>query len=259
MRILFIGDIFGKPGRRAVRRLLPRLREQYQPDVVIANGENMAGGAGITRETAGEMFDLGIAALTTGNHVWDQREALEYLAEGPPVLRPLNYPPGVPGRGCMQISVGERRLTIINVQGRVFMRALDDPFRAMDAVLADLPERSLILVDVHAEATGEKEALGFYLDGRVSAAVGTHTHVPTADARILPKGTAYITDVGMVGPRDSVIGMDPQAVVERYLSQMYHRFEVARGPVVFNGVLIEIDDRSGRGEDIRLIQDVVEG
>ena len=257
MRILFIGDIVGKPGRRAVRRLLPGLRERLSPDVVVANGENTAGGAGITRDTAGELFDLGIAALTTGNHVWDQREAIEYLAEGPPILRPVNYPPGTPGRGWLEIPVRDQRLAIINVQGRVFMRLLDDPFRAMDAALAELPDRHFILVDLHAEATGEKEALAFYLDGRVSAIVGTHTHVPTADARVLPKGTAYITDVGMVGPRDSVIGMQPEAVIQRYRSQMYHRFEVARGPVVFNAVLIDLDAASGFATDIRLIQDEV--
>ena len=256
MRILFIGDIVGKPGRRAVRRLLPRLREELNPDVILANGENMAGGAGITRETAREMFGLGIAALTTGNHVWDQREAVEYLAEGPPVLRPINYPPGAPGRGCLTIRVEDKELAVINVQGRVFMRALDDPFRAMDAVLSDLQNNPFIFVDLHAEATGEKEALGFYLDGRVSAVIGTHTHVPTADARVLPKGTAYITDVGMVGPRDSVIGVDPDAVIKRYLTQMYHRYEVGKGPVAFNAVLIDLD-AAGRATSIQLLQEEV--
>lgn len=259
MRILFIGDIVGKPGRSAVRRLLPRLRGELSPDVILANGENMAGGAGITRETAREMFGLGIDALTTGNHVWDQREAVEYLAEGPPVLRPINYPPGAPGRGCLPIRVEDKELAVINVQGRVFMRALDDPFRAMDAVLPDLQHTPFIFVDLHAEATGEKEALAFYLDGRVSAVIGTHTHVPTADARVLPKGTAYITDVGMVGPRDSVIGMDPEPVIERYLTQMYHRYDVAKGPVVFNAVLIDLDDSTGRARTIKLLQDEFTG
>lgn len=257
MRILFIGDIFGKPGRRAVRLLLPRLREEHAPDVIIANGENMAGGAGITRDTAEEMFGLGISALTTGNHVWDHREALGYLAEDVPIVRPVNYPPGVPGRGSIEIDVGGRRLAIINVQGRVFMRALDDPFRALDSVLEGIGEDTHIFVDVHAEATGEKEALGFYLDGRVSAVVGTHTHVPTADARVLPHGTAYITDVGMVGPRDSVIGVSPDATIQRYLTQMYHRFEVARGPVVFNAVLIDLLDTPRRADAIRLLQHTV--
>jgi len=256
MRILFIGDIVGKPGRRAVRRLLPRLRELHAPDVVIANGENMAGGAGITRDTADEMFGIGIAGLTTGNHVWDQREALELLPEESRIIRPLNYPPGVPGRGWMRIPVGETSLTIVNLQGRVFMRALDDPFRAADAALAELDGAAAILVDIHAEATGEKEALGFYLDGRVSAVVGTHTHVPTADARVLPQGTAYITDVGMVGPRDSVIGVDPEPVIRRYLTQMYHRYDVAKGPVVFNAVLIDLNS-DGRATSIQLLQEEI--
>src|SRR5947209_11466018 len=162
MRILFIGDIVGKPGRRAVKKLLPELRQRFAPDVVLANGENLAGGAGITRDTAEEMFRLGIAGLTTGNHVWDQREALEYLQEEVPITRPLNYPPGVPGRGWMDVPVGDEKLTVINVQGRVFMRPLDDPFRGVEATLAGLDGRKHVLVDVHAEATGEKQALGFY-------------------------------------------------------------------------------------------------
>jgi metallophosphoesterase (TIGR00282 family) len=255
VRILFIGDIFGKPGRKAVRLLLPRLRDTLHPDVVIANGENMAGGAGINRDTAQEMFRLGIAGLTTGNHVWDQREAIDYLREEDRVVRPLNYPPGTPGRGWMDIPVGDDVLTVINVQGRVFMRALDDPFRALDAALEEIGDRKHILVDVHAEATGEKEALAHYLDGRVSAVVGTHTHVPTADARVLPRGTGYITDVGMVGPRNSIIGMDPEAVVERYLTQMYHRYEVGRGPVDFNAVVIDLNG-DGRTTDMTLVQEL---
>lgn len=257
MRILFIGDIFGKPGRKAVRLLLPSLKESLQPDIILANGENMAGGAGITRETAREMFKLGIAGLTTGNHVWDQREAIEYLSEDPAITRPLNYPPGTPGRGCISIHAGSHELTVINVQGRVFMRSLDDPFRAMDAALAELGDKRHIFVDIHAEATSEKEGLAFYLDGRVSAIVGTHTHVPTADARVLPRGTAYITDVGMVGPQNSIIGMDPDAVIDRFRTQMYHRYEVGRGPVVFNAVVIDIDDATGQAQGIRLVQDVV--
>jgi metallophosphoesterase (TIGR00282 family) len=256
LRILFIGDIVGKPGRRAVKRVLPGLQQRLRPDIVLANGENLAGGAGITRDTAEEMFRLGIAGLTTGNHVWDQREALEYLEDDVPITRPLNYPPGVPGRGWMDLRVGDDTLTVVNVQGRVFMRALDDPFRGVDAALANLNGRSHVLVDVHAEATGEKEALGFYLDGRVSAVLGTHTHVPTADARVLPRGTAYITDVGMVGPRESVIGVDPEAVIQRYLTQLYHRYEVGRGPVVFNAVVIDLDS-GGRATDIVLVQETV--
>lgn len=259
MRILFIGDIYGKPGRRAVRRLLPGLKERYQPDVVIANGENMASGAGITRDTAQEMFTLGVNLLTTGNHVWDQREALTYLQDEQRIVRPLNYPPGTPGRGWTEVNLDGRPLAVVNVQGRVFMRTLDDPFRAMDSVLEEIGTGKFIFVDVHAEATAEKQALAFYLDGRAAAVVGTHTHVPTADARVLPGGTAYITDVGMVGPRDSIIGSDPEAVMLRFRTQMYHRYEVGKGPVIFNAVLIDLDDETCKAQDIRLVQDVVDG
>jgi 2',3'-cyclic-nucleotide 2'-phosphodiesterase len=258
VRILFIGDIYGKPGRKAVRHFLPRLREQHRPDVVLANGENMAGGAGITRDTAREMFDLGVDALTTGNHVWDQREAIEYLDQEPRIIRPLNWPPGTPGHGWVEVTVDGDTLTVVNVQGRVFMKSLDDPFRGTDALLNELAGRDKIFIDFHAEATGEKQALGFYLDGRVSAVVGTHTHVPTADARVLPKGTAYITDVGMVGPRDSIIGSDPVPVIERYLTQMYRRLEMGRGPVMFNAVLIDLD-AGGRATSIQLVQDLLSG
>lgn len=256
MRILFIGDIFGKPGRRAVRLLLPKLRERWSPDVILANGENMAGGAGITRDTAREMFRLGISGLTTGNHVWDQREAIELLQEDIAIVRPINYPPGTPGRGVMTVWVAEQRLAVINVQGRVFMRSLDDPFRAIDAALAEVEGITNVLVDFHAEATSEKLALGFYLDGRVSAMVGTHTHVPTADSRVLPGGTAYITDVGMVGPQESIIGMDPEAVIQRYLTQMFHRYEVGGGPVVFNAVVIDLD-AAGRATAIERVQETI--
>jgi metallophosphoesterase (TIGR00282 family) len=202
------------------------------------------------------MFSLGIDALTTGNHVWDRREAIDYLAEGPPVIRPLNYPPGTPGRGCTEIAVDGQTLSVVNVQGRVFMRGLDDPFRSMDSLLSSVPDGHHILVDMHAEATSEKAALAFYLDGRISALVGTHTHVPTADARILPKGTAFITDVGMVGGRDSIIGVESESVIQHFLTQMYHRYQVARGPVAFNAVFIDTDD-SGRATNIELIQEIV--
>jgi 2',3'-cyclic-nucleotide 2'-phosphodiesterase len=254
VRILFIGDIVGKPGRRAVQRLLPQIRKDLTPDVVIANGENMTGGAGISRDTAGEMFKLGINALTTGNHVWDQREALQLLEEDVPITRPINYPPGVPGRGLVHLQVNGQQLTVINVQGRVFMRVLDDPFRAMDKALDELAGSRFILVDVHAEATGEKQAIAYYLDGRVSAVVGTHTHVPTADCRVLPKGTAYISDVGMVGPRESIIGNEPGPIIQSNLTQMYQKFEVAGGPVTFNSVVIDLDDSTGLATDIRLLQ-----
>lgn len=254
MRILFIGDIVGKPGRQAVRQLLPELRRRCRPDVVVANGENMAAGAGITQDTAKEMFRQNIAILTGGNHAFDRREAIEYVGAEPRIVRPVNYPPGTPGRGWTDVMVGAVPLVVVNLQGRVFMRTLDDPFRAMDALLDELPNRTHILVDLHAEATAEKQALALYLDGRVSAVVGTHTHVPTADARVLPHGTAYITDVGMTGPVDSVIGMKADAVIERFKTQMFHRYEVAGGRTVLCAVLIELN-ASGRATDIELVQE----
>jgi metallophosphoesterase (TIGR00282 family) len=256
MRILFIGDIVGKPGRKAVRHLLPRLRDQYRPDVVIANGENMVGGSGINRDTAEEMFKLGIAVLTTGNHAFHQREAPELMKNEPRILRPLNFPPGTPGNGFVEIPVGDQTLVVACIQGRVFLPPLDDPFRAMDTLLAELPQRTHIFVDFHAEATAEKAAFGLYADGRVSAVVGTHTHIPTADARVLPKGTAYITDVGMAGPRDSVIGMDADPVIRRFLTQMFHRYRVAGGATVVNSVVVDLGD-DGRAKDIQLVQEVI--
>jgi metallophosphoesterase (TIGR00282 family) len=254
MRILFIGDIVGKPGRKAVRLLLPRLRDRFRPDVVIANGENMAGGSGINRETADEMFKLGIAALTTGNHAFHQRESPELLKNEPRILRPLNFPPGTPGNGWIDLSVGDRHLIVVCVQGRVFLPPLDDPFRAMDALLAEVGETMPIFVDFHAEATAEKAAFGIFLDGRVGAVVGTHTHVPTADARLLPGGTAYITDVGMAGPRDAVIGMEADAVIKRFLTQMFHRYQVAGGATIVSGVLVDLDDE-GRARSITPFQE----
>jgi metallophosphoesterase (TIGR00282 family) len=242
VRILFIGDVFAKPGRRAVRALLPSIWTEYAPDIVIANVENIAGGAGVTRETCEEMFALGIVALTTGNHVWDRREAIPYLETNPPVLRPLNYPEGTPGRGWLYLP--HHDLLLVNLQGRVFMRSLDDPFRSIDALLASQRAR-FTLVDFHAVATAEKKAMGFYLDGRVSAVIGTHTHVPTADAQILPHGTGFISDVGMVGPYCSIIGNDPASTLQRYLTYMPTRIDIAKGPVEFNAVLLYLDDRTG--------------
>jgi metallophosphoesterase (TIGR00282 family) len=257
MRILFIGDIVGKPGRRAVRHLLPRMREAHGPDVIIANGENMAGGKGVTRETAAEMLGLGISVITTGNHIWDRPETPAFMAEDPPVLRPLNYPPGTPGRGWIEVPAKGGSLVVVNAQGRVFMRSLDDPFRATDALLSELDGHKHIFIDFHAEATAEKQAFALFLDGRVGAVVGTHTHVPTADARILPGGTAYISDVGMVGPRDSVIGDEPEPHIQRLLTHMYHRASIAGGPVSFNAVLVDLDDGTGLATSIALLQDVV--
>lgn len=254
MRILFIGDIIGKPGRRAVHALVPGLRREYTIDLVVANGENAAGGFGITAETAGELFESGVDVITTGGHVWDKREVEPYLDQEERLLRPLNYPPGVPGRGSTRLG----KVMVVNLMGRVFIGTLDCPFRAMDSFLTGVPAPSVIVVDFHAEATSEKEALGWYLDGRVSAVVGTHTHVATADARILPKGTAYVTDLGMVGPINSVIGSDPQDVLARFLYQTPRRLGVAGGPLRFNSVLVDVDDSTTRAKEISRVDRTLE-
>lgn len=254
MRILFIGDIVGKPGRRAVQVLLPGLRRQYTIDLVVANGENAAGGFGITPDTAEELFESGVDVITTGGHVWDKKEVEPYLEKEGRVLRPLNYPPGVPGQGYYPMG----NVTVVNLMGRVFIGTLDCPFRTMDTLLSALPGSSMIVVDFHAEATSEKEALGWYLDGRVSAVVGTHTHVPTADPRILPKGTAYVTDLGMVGPLHSVIGNDPEDVLARFLYQTPRRLGVPAGPVRFNSVLVEVDEKTHLAQNIQRVDRITE-
>ncbi len=256
MRILFVGDVHGRPGRRAVARRVPSLRRELQVDFVVANAENSAGGVGLTPQTAAELFAAGVDALTGGNHTWAKREAYELLDSDPRVVRPANYPPGVPGHGSAVLRRGGVALAVLNLQGRVFMDPLDDPFRVARAEVDRLRELTpFVLVDFHAEATSEKLALGYYLDGRVTAVVGTHTHVQTADERVLPGGTAYITDVGMTGPRDGVIGMDRDAILQRFLLQLPVRFEVAPGPVQFNAVLVEADS-SGRATSIRRIHQV---
>ena len=225
-----------------MRGLLPRLRRELVPDVVIANAENIAGGAGLTAETCEDMLSLGIDVLTSGNHVWDRREIISYIDTQPRLLRPLNLVEGTPGRGLVVLeSCG---LLVINLQGRVFMRPLDDPFRAMDRVLEDHPSR-FSFVDFHAEATAEKKAMGFYLDGRVSAMVGTHTHVATADEQILPNGTGFITDVGMTGPVLSIIGNEPESTLRRYITQMPGGSRPAGGAASLNGIVLDVDDDSG--------------
>ncbi|MBI4338824.1 MAG: TIGR00282 family metallophosphoesterase [Chloroflexi bacterium] len=255
MRILMIGDIVGKPGRRAVQSLVPGLRSEHSVDLVIANGENAAGGFGITRETADDIFAAGVDIITTGDHVWDKKEALPYLDQEPRCLRPLNFPPGAPGNG--HYTWGNVR--VVNLMGRVFMNAhLDCPFRAMDALLRELPPAPVTVVDFHAEASSEKQAMGWYLDGRVSAIVGTHTHVATADPRLLPRGAAFVTDLGMAGAYNSVIGDDPQDVLYRFLTQMPRPLNVARGPMRLNSVLIEVDEANGRARDIQRIDRVIE-
>lgn len=260
MRVLFVGDVTGKPGRRMISGCLPGLRRSRDVDVIVANGENAAGGRGLTEGVAQEMFASGVDVITAGNHVWNNREAYELLDADPRILRPANYPPGVPGRGAAAITTaGGARIGVINLQGRVFMQELDDPFRTARDLASQLREElPTVVVDFHAEATSEKVAMGWHLDGRVSAVIGTHTHVQTADERVLPEGTAYITDVGMTGPRDGVIGMARAAVMERFLTQLPVRFEVAAGPVMLNAVLVTVDG-DGRATAIERIQVVTEG
>lgn len=258
MKVLCIGDIMGEPGRRAVARIVPRLTAQHRIDAVIANGENVAGGFGVTRELAEELFDTGVSVITTGNHAWDKKEAVEYFSREPRLLRPANYPAGVPGNGSVVIetAAGER-LAVLQVMGRVYMPTIDCPFQAAKRELSRLKrETSAIIVDMHAEATSEKMAMGHFLDGEVVAVVGTHTHVQTADEQILPKGTAYITDIGMTGPLHSVIGVKKELAIEKFLTGMPRRFEVASGPSVFCAVLLELDPRLGKAisfERIRLV------
>ena len=254
MLILAIGDIIGKPGRQAVQRLLPDLRRQHGLDLVIANGENTAGGLGLTSTIAKELINAGVDVLTSGNHIWAQKEIIPYLEGEMPILRPLNYPPGVPGRGY----IVNRQTTVVNLIGRTFMGDFDCPFQAMDKLLAELESKPpVIIVDFHAEATSEKMAMGRYLDGRVSAVLGTHTHVGTTDAQILPRGTAYVTDIGMTGPINSVIGDDTESVLQRFLTAIPYRLSVGRGKVMLNAILVKIDDGSGRALSIdRIYQEV---
>ena len=249
---LFIGDIIGHPGRRALRRCLPRLREKLSPDFVIANAENAAGGLGITEEVGVELLGL-VDVLTSGNHVWDKKEALPYLEREPRLLRPANYPPINPGKGSyLLVSPRGFKAGVLNLQGRVFMEPLDCPFRAADAEVARLrSETPIIVIDFHAEATSEKQALGWHLDGKVSAVIGTHTHVPTADERILPRGTAYITDVGMVGGYNSVIGIRPEQAVARFLTARPQRFEPEKEGFILSAVYIEVDGATGRALSVR--------
>jgi metallophosphoesterase (TIGR00282 family) len=247
MKLLFVGDVIGRPGRRALLDLLPRMVDQHRTDYVIVNIENSAGGFGVTPEVLEEIAELPIDCYTSGNHIWDKKEGVELLDREPRLLRPANYPDGNPGHG---LYVGETAAGIpvatINLEGRVFMHDLESPFVIADRLLADLDRRvKVVVVDFHAEATSEKAALAFYLDGRVSGVLGTHTHVPTADHRVLPKGTALLTDVGMTGPYESIIGMRADKVVRRFLLQTPSPFEVAKGDVRLAAALLDIDEASG--------------
>lgn len=255
MRILFIGDVVGKPGRGVVKRALRKMRTALDPDLVIANGENCAHGAGITPSSANELFRAGCDVITGGNHTWDRKEGLSCLESDPAVLRPANYPEESPGRGAGIYNTESRGpAAVINLQGRVFMEPIDDPFRVADMALAEIDESVKVrIVDFHAEATSEKVAMGWYLDGRVTAVVGTHTHIATADERVLPEGTAYITDVGMSGPYDSVIGVEKDLILERFLTQRPVRFAVAEGDIRLSAVLIEADPGTGRALSIERV------
>ena len=259
MKILFIGDIVGRPGRRAVKKLLPELVQQYEIDFVIANAENSAGGMGVSAEVVQELTDWGINVLTTGNHVWKNRQAYDIIETEERLLRPANYPPGVPGRGSgVYHPAGGEPIAVLNLLGRVFMEAIDDPFRVGLSEVEQLEkEARVIIVDMHAEATSEKIALAWYLDGRVSAVLGTHTHVPTADERVFPQGTAFICDVGMVGPQNSVIGVKSDLIVERFLSRLPSRFELAGGTVEFNAVVVTIDNATGKASAIERVRRIV--
>ncbi|MDB5073977.1 MAG: metallophosphoesterase [Chloroflexi bacterium] len=251
MRVLCIGDVFGRPGRDALLATLPALRRSQAIDLVIANGENSAHGAGLTSATGRSLFAAGVDVITTGNHVWQRREALDYVEREPRVIRPLNYPPGTPGRGSALVRVGAVPVLVLNAMGRLFMKPLDDPFRALDDALAEAgSDVKVILVDFHAEATSEKRAMGFYLDGRVSLVFGTHTHVATADQQILPKGTAYVTDLGMVGVRRSVIGMAVEPVLAGFTTMLPNHAQPAEGSVDVNTVVVEIDADNGKATSI---------
>jgi len=255
MKVLFIGDIVGKSGRTAVKALLPAVVSRYKIDFVIANGENAAAGFGITEPVAEELFSMGVDVITSGNHIWDKKEAIAYLSKENRVLRPLNYPPGVPGYGSVVSGIRGLKIGVLNLSGRVFMAPIDCPFRTGIAEIERLRlETNCIVVDFHAEATSEKIAFGYFVDGKVSAVLGTHTHVQTADEKVLPGGTAYITDAGMTGPAESVIGIEKGQIVERFLLQMPRKFETAAGTAIFSAVAVEIDDKTGRSLAIQRLQ-----
>lgn len=252
MKILFVGDIVGSPGRKIVHDRLADILAQRGIDLCIANGENSASGFGITPRLAEELFSSGVEVITGGNHIWDRKEILDFFPHEPRLLRPANFPNGSPGKG---LYVGRTKkdglYAVLNLQGRTFMAPLDDPFRAAITELAKIPkEVKVIVVDMHAEATSEKQAMGWYLDGKVSAVLGTHTHVPTADNHVLPGGTAYITDVGMTGPHDSVIGMEKAGIMQRFLDAMPAKFAVAEGDVQMNTVLLDVDEATGQARSI---------
>lgn len=255
LTILCIGDVFGEPGRRALAQTLPRLRAELEVDLVIANVENAAAGFGVTPALARGFLEAGVDVMTSGNHIWDRKEIIEYIVKENLLLRPANYPPGTPGVGSVMVKAGVHRVGVLNLQGRVFMPTIDCPFLRGDEEVARLrADTPVIVVDMHAEATSEKQAMGWYLDGRVSAVVGTHSHVQTADERLLPRGTAYLSDLGITGPIDSVIGVEPELAIQRFLTGMPNRFEPARGRAVVQGAVIRVEPESGRAASIERVQ-----
>ncbi|UMZ73480.1 TIGR00282 family metallophosphoesterase [Natranaerofaba carboxydovora] len=254
MRLLMVGDIVGRPGRNCARDLLPKIKENYKVDFVIANGENAAGGLGINRKTADELFNYEIDVLTMGNHVWDKKEIYNFVDSEERLLVPANYPPGTPGKGYKVYEKNGVKIGVINLSGRVFMEELDCPFRAADEIIKSIAHKTeMIFLDFHAEATSEKLALAYYLDGRISALIGTHTHVQTADERIFTNGLAYLTDVGMTGPIESILGMEHESIVKKFLTKLPCRFEVAGGDVQLNAAVIDIDEKSGKSTNIERI------
>ena len=253
--VLCVGDVFGEPGRRAIAALLPRLKKQHEADLAVVNVENAAAGYGVTPPFARAFLEQGADVMTSGNHIWDKKEIIEYIVKENLLLRPANFPAGTPGAGSIVVKAGPHKVAVLNLMGRVFLPSLDCPFRKADEEIARLrQETPIVIVDMHCEATSESQAMGWYLDGRVSAVVGTHRHVQTADERVLPKGTAYITDLGMTGPTDSIIGVDPALALQRFLTQMPNRFEPAKGPAALHGVVIRIDPETGRGLSIERLR-----
>ena len=260
LRMMFLGDVVGEPGRRAVIDLVPMLKKEYELDFVVVNGENAAGGRGITPKITIDLLRAGIAVVTTGDHVWDQKEIFNYIDTEPRLLRPINYPEDTPGQGSVILETPKGKVGVIDVQGRTFMQPpLENPFRALDAAITKMREEtSVIFVDAHAETTSEKIAIGRFLDGRVSAVVGTHTHVQTGDERIFPGGTAFLCDAGMCGPTESILGREIEPIVTRFISNLPTTFPVAKGPVSLNGAIIDIDESTGKALQIQRFSRVVE-
>jgi len=254
MKVLFVGDVVGAKGREMVEQYLPKLKKKYNPEVTIVNGENSAHGKGITVKIYQKLLSLGVQAVTMGNHTWDKKEIFEFIDEAKALVRPANFPEGTPGKGIVYVEADGKELAVINLQGRTFLPAIDCPFRKADELIQEAKKRTpYIFVDFHAEATSEKQAMGWYLDGKVSAVVGTHTHVQTADERILDKGTAFITDVGMTGPYDGILGVDREAVLKKFLTNLPVRFEINEGRGQLNAVLVEIEEGTGKAKSIKRI------